>query len=267
MTGVLFLGGILNRMFLGIPFYDWIMIGMILLGMLIGAAFFFLMWMKNTHYNKYFWTRIGFRYAPLFGVIPFVEYKGIGSMSLVFDENMKFDLITDRDSKVIFNQTFRQAQEDEGSNEIYPAATIGEVQTDFIFDPDKWTYPESRQHGIIMDAVENYEAIHEDDSVRTLPKFAQYLHNTHYPTDDNAPHFELDDVKGLKYEIIVPWSRIRMLYRMRNEGETFGFVGSLAKLISDIEKQNYTNIALVIFGSCILLDILMAVAWFVSKKP
>ena len=268
MTGVLFFGGILNRMFLNIPYYDWIMVAMILLGMAIGFLFWFLMWWPNEPYQGYLWTAIGFKYSPVKGVIPWAQYKGIAGMSFVFNENMHFDFITDRDSKVIFNQTFKEAQKDEGSNEEYPAATIGKVvSADFIFDPDKWTYPDSPQHGIIMDAVENYESIHEDDSIRTLPKFAQYLKNTYYPTDDNAPRFKLEDVKGLKHEYIVPWARIRMLYRMRNEGETFGFVGSLAKLISDIEKQNYTNIALVVFGSCILIDILMAVAWFVSRKP
>ena len=112
MTGVLFFGGILNRMFLNIPYYDWIMVAMILLGMAIGFLFWFLMWWPNEPYQGYLWTAIGFKYSPLKGVIPWAQYKGIAGMSFVFNENMHFDFITDRDSKVIFNQTFKERLDD-----------------------------------------------------------------------------------------------------------------------------------------------------------
>ena len=211
MAFPLFLGGIFNRMFLDIPYYLWIMVALAIVGMLLGTMFYFLFWFPLTPYHGIFWASI----------------KKTGA-SAVFDENMHFDWITDRSSKVIFNETFKEAQEAEEDRTEAPAATIIKARTDFIFDPDKWTYPDSYQHKIIEDVAEKHNAVYPDDQVRTLMKFWRYWNNGKF--DAYA-----EDLKPLRKYHYVSWSRIQMMYREREESGSFGFIMALAKTIEDIE--------------------------------
>ena len=110
-----FLGGTLNQTFFSVPYYMWIMIGLIILGMLIFGLWYLFVWWPTTPYHGIFWSTI----------------KKTGA-SMVFDENMHFDLITERSSKVIFNESFKAAQEAEEDKTEAPAATIGSVRVDFI---------------------------------------------------------------------------------------------------------------------------------------
>ena len=202
----------------------------------------------------FFWLKL----KPYSGLLPATIYKT--AVSWVFDENMRFDLITDRSSKVIFKETFKQAQDAENDNTQSIPATIGKVHADFIFDPDKWTYPTSYQHKVIEDIAIRWNESYPHDQVRTLVKFSRYMHEGRFDE-----HFA-EELKHLKREYLVPWARIRMMYKDREESGTFGFVMSLANTIKEIEQQSYNQYAiyvLILFG---VLDILMIAAWFITRK-
>lgn len=237
----LFFGGVLNQMFLGIPYYLWAIVTLVLLGMIICALFYFFFWWRLTPYHGIFWAHL----------------RKIGA-SFVFDENLHFDLITDRSSKVIFNETLKEAQEAEEDKTESPAATIGKVRADFVFDPDKWTFPDSYQHKIVESVAENWNMEHPEDQVRTLMKFSRYLHEG---------RFNEDDVSGLKHEIVVPWPRIQMMYKDRDESGTFGFVMTLANTIKELEKESLNKYGLYFLGLFALIDIAIIITHFLTKKP
>ena len=179
--------------------------------------------------------------------------------SLVFDENMHFDLITERSSKVIFNETFKQAQEAEEDRTEAPTASIGSVRTDFVFDPDKWTYPGSYQRKIIEDIAESWNSLNPTDQVRTFLKFGRYMKEGKFDAD------YANQLKNIKREYIVPWARITMMYRDREESQTFGFIMSLAQTIEKIEQDNLNRYALVVLGFFFLIDIILIAAHYIGK--
>lgn len=244
MATLPFLGGILNHTAYGIPYFLWIIVGMVIVGFMMLFMFYFFYWVKLTPYHGLLWSTI----------------KNFGA-SFVFDDNMHFDFITDRSSKVIFAETFKQAQEAENDNTETPAATIGKVNADFIFDPDKWTYPNSPQHKIIEDIAERWNDANETDQVRTLVKFSRYLHQGKFDAGF------AEDLKHLRRTYAVPWARVRMMYKDREESSSFGFIMSLANLIKNMEVANFNQYALIVLAMFGGLDVMYFIAWFLMRKP
>jgi hypothetical protein len=239
MAAILFLGGIFNKMFFGVPIFVWIMVFMLLLGIIGFALWFFFFWWKLKPYHGIFWAHL--------------RKTGV---SAVFDENMHFDWITDRSAKVIFAETFAQAQDAEDDHTEAPTATLGSVRGDFVFDPDKWTYPNSFQHKIIEDIAEKHNIQNPNDQVRTLLKFARYM-------DEGRFNEYADDLQHLKTSYIVPWSRIKMMYKDRDESGTFGFVMTLAKTIEDIQNESMNKYALLILGVFLVIDVVIIAAHYI----
>jgi hypothetical protein len=238
----LFLGGIFNKMVFGIPYYIWIVVAMLIIGIMAFGMWYFFFWWKLKPYHGIFWAHI----------------RKMGA-SLVFDENMHFDLITERSSKVIFNETFKQAQEAEEDRTEAPTASIGSVRTDFVFDPDKWTYPGSYQRKIIEDIAESWNSLNPTDQVRTFLKFGRYMKEGKFDAD------YANQLKNIKREYIVPWARITMMYRDREESQTFGFIMSLAQTIEKIEQDNLNRYALVVLGFFFLIDVILIAAHYIGK--
>lgn len=58
MAVVFFLGGIFNKMFLGVPYYLWLMVAMVLLAMIGGTLFYLFFWWPLTPYHGIFWAHI-----------------------------------------------------------------------------------------------------------------------------------------------------------------------------------------------------------------
>ena len=242
MAPTLFLNGMLNKMLFGIPYYLWIMVAMLIVGIVAFGMWYFFFWWKLKPYHGIFWSHI----------------RKMGA-SLVFDENMHFDLITERSSKVIFNETFKQAQEAEEDRTEAPTASIGSVRTDFVFDPDKWTYPGSYQRKIIEDIAESWNTLNHNDQIRTFLKFGRYMHDGRFDAD------YANELKNLRREFIVPWARIAMMYRDREESQTFGFIMSLAQTIEKIESESLNQYALVVLGFFFLIDIIIIAAHYIGK--
>ena len=48
---VLFLGGQMNKMFMGIPYYLWVLVGMIIIGAMIICMWYFFVWYKLKPYH------------------------------------------------------------------------------------------------------------------------------------------------------------------------------------------------------------------------
>ena len=243
MASPLWFGGIMNRMLFGVPYYGWVIFLLLIMGMIAGALWYFFVWLKLTPYHGVLWATI----------------KKTGA-SFVFNENMDFDLITDRSSKVIFNETFKEAQEAENDRTKMPAATIGKVHTDFIFDPDKSTYPDSYSHKLIEVIAEKHNLANPTDQVRTLVKFWRYLSDGRFDGDTYA-----EEMRHLKRTYTVPWSRIQMMYKDREESDSAGFVLTLASIIHDIEQATYNHYGiyiLVLFG---IIDIAIIAAFFVTR--
>ena len=235
MTYTIFLGGALNWVVLGLPIYLWVIFLLFITGLIIIACFYFFYWWKLTPYHGIFWAHV----------------RKIGA-SLVFDENQHFDLITDRSSKVIFNETFAQAQEAEGERIESQPATLGRVRVDFVFDPDKWTYPNFDQHKIIEDVAEDWNNIHEDDQIRTLTKFSKYLSQGEF----DMPHYA-DKIKGLKRYYTVPWWRIKAMYKQRTLDDVYGFTMSLAKIIEENTVPDFNRYWWVFLAGFGLIDLLI----------
>jgi hypothetical protein len=235
-------GGAMNHMFFGIPYYGWFIFGLTIIGLIGGALWFFFVWMKLAPYHGVLWA----------------IWNKTGA-SFVFNENMDFDLITDRSSKVIFNETFKEAQEAENDHTKMPVATLGIVHTDFIFDPDKSTYPDSYTHKIIEIVAEKHNLANPTDQVRTLVKFWRYVNEGRFDGDEYV-----EEMKHLKRTYEVPWSRILMMYKERDESDTTGFVQTLASIIKNIEQATYNQYSiyiLILFG---FIDLAIIAAFFVT---
>jgi hypothetical protein len=239
---VLFLNGVLNKMAFGVPYYAWVIVGIVFLTIIVTMMWYFFFWWKLKPYHGILWASI----------------RKIGA-SLVFDENMHFDLITERSSKVIFNESFKQAQEAEEDRTEAPTASIGTVRCDFVFDPDKWTYPGSYQRKIIEDIAERWNEYNPDDQIRTFLKFGRYLHDGRFDSE------YANELKNIKREWMVPWSRITMMYRDREESQTFGFIMALAQTIEKIESEGLNKYALVLLGFFFLIDIILIAAHYIGK--
>jgi hypothetical protein len=242
MAGILFLGGIFNKMFLGIPYYLWIMVLMVILEIMIFVLWLFFQWFKLQPYHGLLWATI----------------KKAGA-SFVFDENMHFDFITDRSSKVIFAETFEQAQDAERRKTEAPAATIGTVRSDFVFDPKKWTYPNSYQHKLVENIAEKHNMQNPDDQVRLLPTFMEYAIAGKFNGDVYA-----DDMANLELYMTIPWSRIKMMYKDRNESGVFGFVMSLAATLEEIQNESMNKYSLLLLGVFLLIDVVIIAAHYIG---
>jgi hypothetical protein len=240
MPPTLFLNGMMNQMMFGLPYYIWLIAGMLILGILGFALWYFLFWWKLKPYHGIFWSHI----------------MKTGA-SLVFDENMHFDLITERSSKTIFNESFKQAQEAEEDRTEAPTASIGTVRCDFVFDPDKWTYVGSYQRKIIEDIAEKWNDLNPHDQVRTFLKFGKYMHTGRF--DTSFP----EELRNLKREYTVPWARVMMMYRDREESQTFGFIMSLAKTIEKIETDSLNKYGLIVLGFFFLIDLIIIAAHYI----
>ena len=238
---VLFLGGMFNQTFLGVQYYIWIMAMIAFIGICLVALFYFFFWMKLKPYWGVFWAHI----------------RKTGA-SNVFDEHMHFDLITERSAKVIFNESFRSAQEAEHDTMQAQTATIGQVHMDFIFDPNKATYPDSPVHVKIEDIAEQWNELNPNDQVRTLLKFYRYLLMGKFDSE----HY---DTTGISRYFMVPWSRIRMMYKDREESNTFGFVMSLAAIINRNEEEKYNQYGIFVLAGFGLIDVMMFLVWVMTK--
>jgi hypothetical protein len=74
-----------------------------------------------------------------------------------------------------------------------------------------------------------------------------------------------NQLKNIKREYTVPWARITMMYRDREESQTFGFIMSLAQTIEKIEQDNLNRYALVVLGFFFLIDIILIAAHYIGK--
>jgi len=254
-----FLNGVANQTFWMIPYF---MIAIIALAFLIaigGGLWWIFFWHPLTPYHGLLWSSTGFRIAWLWDFLPYPSYTGKTGMSFVFDENMNMDLITDRSSKVIFAETFKAAQEAENENTKTPAATLGTVLADFIFDPNKLTYPNSPQHKLMEDIAWDWNDEQPDDQVRTILKFWRYVKEGKFNEHQEFPK--------LKTTYAVPWSRVKMMYKDREEGSQFGWIEALAKKIADDMTANFNQFAIPILLFFAFIDLMYFVAWFVMRKP
>jgi hypothetical protein len=244
MASPIMFGGLMNRMLFGIPYYGWTILLLLIMGMIAGALWYFFVWWKLSPYHGVLWATI----------------KKTGA-SFVFNENMDFDLITDRSSKTIFNETFKEAQEAENDHTKMPAATIGKVHMDFIFDPEKWTYPDSYNHKLIEIMAEKHNLANPTDQVRTLVKFARYLHEGRFDGDVYK-----EELSHLNRTYHVPWARIQMMYKNREESDSAGFVLTLANLIRDIEQETFNHYGIYILALFGVIDIAIIAAFFLFHK-
>ena len=241
---MLFFGGALNRTFLGIPYYGWVMVFLLIAELLVVSCWIFFFWWKLKPYHGLLWATL----------------KKTGA-SMIFDYFMHFELITERSGKVIFAEPFKQAQEAENDRTEAPAASLGKVNIDFVFDIDKWTYPNSQAHRVIEDIAITHNDLHPDDQVRTLIKFSRYLYDGKFDGPEYA-----DYTKQLRKYIYVPWSRIKMMYKERDESDTFGFVISLAKTIEKMEQESLNKYAMIFLGFFGILDLLIIAGHFLLSK-
>ena len=74
------------------------------------------------------------------------------------------------------------------------------------------------------------------DQVRTLVKFARYLHEGRFDGDVYK-----EELSHLNRTYHVPWARIQMMYKNREESDSAGFVLTLANLIRDIEQETFNH--------------------------
>jgi hypothetical protein len=211
----LFLGGIFNQVFLGIPYFAWVLLALVLIAIIVQFLWWFFYVLKMKPYFGLFWSTL---------------YKT--GASFIFNENMHFELITDRSAKVIFNESITEAQLAEKDSTMAPSAIIGTVHTDLIFDPDRWTFPGSPARNIIDATTLEWNAHNKDDEIHTLVKFGRYL------IDDKFEDAGID-VSGLKKWYTVPWARVDMMYPVKREESGWaGFLMQLASQIVDLQRES-----------------------------
>lgn len=225
--------------------------GLLFGGGLNGAVFGFALWfwlefifaviiiVVNFLWWWFFWVPL----EPLHGHY-FAYRKGVNS-ALVFDDNINLKLVTEGQAKNIYTESVEDAKELQRDWDEYPAGHIGTVHTDLIFDAFHWTSPKSRHIETIENLSTEWNDHHEDDQIRTYGKLIKYIKEGKIIA---PPDF--------KYEIIVPWNRIKSQYpEVRKPAMKDGYVRQYAnKLELSDKKQLSTNIPLLvlIFGAFII---------------
>lgn len=218
--------GVFNKAVMGLPLYDWINFALFMLIIITFFAWYFLFWMPLK---------------PLHGLYEAHIKKQF--VAFVFDYNLKFVLKSEKNAKLLYDESISAANKAQPDWDNAPSGRIGKVQTDLIFDGDRWTdigSPARREIDAcvqVWNEAQEYKSEREKDEIHTLIKFARYLHEGKISCN-------------IRKEIIVPWIRIKSSLVVKSRGQWAGYIRQLANDMQAVDKSDYTMFGVYILVFC-----------------
>lgn len=240
MAQYLLFDGALNVTLLGLPAYIWIMLAMFIMAAASEAIWQFFFWLPLKPVQGHFTAHI----------------RKINS-AFVFNENLIFNMVSEKSAKLIFEMTIKEAKELQKDWDFAPSGLIGRVLSDLVFDGGGWTNLKSPVRVDIENVAAMYNEMNPDDQVMTLGKFHRHL---------KAGKFNgIKGVENIKATIKVNWTRIDMAIPQDHDPHLWdGWLGQFShKKNEETNAPNWT-IAYAIIGLTAIINILMLLKWILS---
>lgn len=216
MAQYLLFDGAMNRTFLGLQAYIWVML-----------LFFILAVGSYVVWYFFFWAPL----KPVHG--HFIAHTRKINSALTFDENLNFLMQSEKKAKLIFDITVKEAKKLQKDWEYAPSGLIGKVLCDLVFDGGGWTKLDSPVRAIIERVAATYNDTHPDDMIMTLGKFHKRL------TEGKLSGIE--GVSEIPTTYRVPWARIDAAIPRDHEQPMWdGYLRQLARQ-KDNEENNPDN--------------------------
>lgn len=238
MAQVLLFNGVLNTLVLGIPSWIWVLIVLALMLVFSNAFWWFM-----------FWSPI----RPLHGL--WRAAWGGTDAALLSDKDINLKLVSERGSKVIFDETIEDAKKNEKDWKNVTSGSFGVVGTDIILDLGKWTTPNTNERYMIEEAADQWNMEHPDDQIHSFYKFMTYIQEGKL------------EVATPTY-MVVDWIRIESAFpKNRNTSGYAGYIRQLAEKLDKEEKKPFTDAAIYILIGSVLISALFIVSKFFLHKP
>jgi hypothetical protein len=230
--------GIFNTLVIGYPVWVWTLIGLVVVVLLTNMYWYFMFW------------------SPLFPLHGLWRASwGKTDATLLSDKDINLKLTSERNSKVIFDETIEEAKKNEKGWKNVTSGSFGVVGTDIILDLDNWTKPNSEEKHIIQEAADNWNMDHPEDQIHSFYKFMQYLE------DDKI------DVAVPKH-MLVEWLRIEAAFpKNRNTSGYAGYVRQLAEKLDKEQKQSFMDAAMYLLIGSGFISALFIIYKFIQHKP
>jgi len=237
MANYLLFDGVLNTQYLGLQAYLWLMLAMFIVGIFSYAIWYFFFWMPLDAVKGHFTSHI---------------YKT--NSAFTFDENLRFNLSSEKKSKLIFDMTVKEAKELQKDWDVAPCGLIGRVLNDLIFDGGQWTKLDSPVRAKIEEVAAVYNDGNPDDQIMTLGKFWKRLNEGKLGPQPDIPQY-----------YTVPWKRIDMaIPRDHIQPMWDGYLRQLAREKEADTAGEYTMYGYLIIGVSGLICIAMLVMDFLK---
>jgi hypothetical protein len=237
MAGELF-GGLFNLVLLGIPVWIWVLLFMVLILVFSNAYWFFM-----------FWSPL----KPLHGLWT-ASWNKLDA-ALLSDINLNLKLVSEKYSKVIFDETLTEAKNSEQDWKEITSGQIGIVGTDIIIDIGKWTNPNSEERYIIEETADKWNMEHPDDQIHSFYKFTNYVMEGKIKLD-------------IKTTETIDWIRIESAFpKTRKTASYAGYIRQLAEKLDKEERAKFDNIAIYLIVGSVSVSILLILSKFILHKP
>lgn len=237
MAGELF-NGMFNTLIMGLPGWIWaaLLVGMILI-------------FSNAYWWFLFWNPL----KPLQGLWHANWNKT--DAAILSDVNLNLKLVSEKFSKVIFNESITDAKKGEEDWKDITSGQIGITGTDIIMDLGKWTSKTSEERYIIEEAADKWNIKNPNDQVHSFSKFIEYV---------SKKKIEVD----IKTSVLIDWIRIESAFpKMRKKAAYAGYIRQLAEKFDKEEKMKMDGIALYIIIAGVVVSVLFIIGKFLLHKP
>jgi len=175
--------GALNRTFLGLQFYIWVMLAFFILTIGSYCVWYFMFWMPLDAVKGHFTAHL----------------RKINS-ALTFNENLNFVMKSEKMAKLIFDIPVKEAKELQKDWDYAPSGLIGKVLDDLIFITNDWDKLGSPTRIAIERIAATYNDTNPEDMVMTLDKFHRRL--------VEGAFNGMEGVSSIKPYYPVSWARI-----------------------------------------------------------
>lgn len=237
MAGELF-NGSLNTLILGLPGWIWATLLLSIILIFSNAYWWFLFWRPLT---------------PLHGLWHANWNKT--DAAILSDVNLNLKLVSEKYSKVIFDESITNAKKGEEDWKDITSGQIGITGTDIIMDLGKWTSKTSEERYTIEENADEWNMNNPDDQIHSFSKFIDYV-------------FENKITTTIKTKILIDWIRIESAFpKIRKKAAYAGYIRQLAEKLDAQEKTKLDGIALYIIIGGVAISALFILGKFLIHKP
>jgi hypothetical protein len=236
MAGELF-NGLFNTLLLGIPIWIWVLLFMVII-----------LLFSNAYWYFFFWSPL----KPLHGL--WYANWNKHDAAMVSDINLNLKLVSEKNAKLIFNETVKEAKEGEIDWKEITSGQIGIVGTDIIIDIGKWTNPDSEDRYIIEEVVDKWNLDNPNNQIHSFYKFMNYVDEGKIKVD-------------IKTKEVVEWIRIESAFpKTRKTAAYAGYVRQLAEKMDKEEGSKFDNYAIYILIGSVAVSALLIISKILLHK-